>query len=55
MIEYLRTVLEHAVVGGVFAATGWWVKGLCKHTHHRLIVGGALLLTESSIAVAVIH
>lgn len=50
----IADVLTHAAIGGGFALTGACVRGTCQHWHHRIFVGGLLILLESAVMVQVV-
>ena len=54
MNHFLHTVIEHTAMGAVFAGTGIYVRNMCEHLHHKLIVGTSLILAESIATVALI-
>lgn len=48
---FLHKVIEHCAFGVVFVGTGAYVRGMCKHLHHKLLVGGSLLVAEALVTV----
>lgn len=53
-MSFLHAVIEHCLFGVMFAGTGIYVRNMCEHLHHKLLVGGVLILAEAVVTVAVI-
>ena len=47
-------ILEHALLGGVFACTGAGARCLCRSCVKRLVLGGALVVIEAIVMVGLI-
>lgn len=52
--EHWQIIIEHTLMGIVFALTGAWARGMCEHTWHKFALGGFLILAEGIFTVAVI-
>ncbi len=52
--ENWHTIIEHSLMGIVFALTGAWARGMCEHTWHKFALGGFLILAEGIFTVAII-
>ena len=53
-VENWHVIIEHTLMGIVFACTGAWARGMCEHTWHKIALGGTLILAEGIFTVAVI-
>lgn len=53
-VQNWHTIIEHSLMGIVFALTGAWARGMCEHTWHKVALGGFLILAEGIFTVAVI-
>jgi hypothetical protein len=58
IVHFLTTnwqvILEHTLVGVMFALTGAFVRNMCEHLWHKLLLGGFLVIAESIFTVAVV-
>lgn len=54
LVAHQVEIIVHSLMGVLFAATGWYVRSMCEHLRHKLMVGGVLIIAEAIITVAII-